>query len=89
MITNKKGDNVSKKVKLTAVYSTPSKKEIFKILTKRGIDKFVADSSIKKTAKSKDVMIRDIQRSEGNSACFKCISECGITDCLWFHECQR
>lgn len=38
--------------------------------------------------KTKQDLIRDIQIAEGNSPCFKNISDCGIMNCLWRGDCQ-
>ena len=40
------------------------------------------------TSRPKQDLIRDIQSAEGNSACYKTISDCGIMDCLWRGDCQ-
>ena len=39
------------------------------------------------TARTKQDLIRDIQITEGNSPCYKTISDCGIMNCLWRADC--
>ncbi len=40
--------------------------------------------------KKKTELIRAIQEAEGNAACFDSgITNCGLTDCLWFSDCQK
>jgi hypothetical protein len=40
--------------------------------------------------KRKKELIRDIQTTEGNAACFDTgIENCGMTDCLWYDDCQK
>jgi hypothetical protein len=36
----------------------------------------------------KEVLIRDIQTTEGNSPCYKTINDCSIDECLWRGDCQ-
>lgn len=36
----------------------------------------------------KDDLIRAIQLAEGNTDCYKRITNCGETDCLWREDCQ-
>lgn len=33
-------------------------------------------------------LIRAVQLAEGNSPCYRQISDCGELDCLWREECQ-
>lgn len=37
----------------------------------------------------KEILIRVIQETEGNSPCFKGIEGCGEQTCLWRTECQN
>lgn len=39
------------------------------------------------SSKTKQDLIHDIQLSEGNSACYKAIPDCGIMNCLWRDDC--
>jgi transcription termination factor Rho len=36
----------------------------------------------------KDQLVWAVQEAEGNAACYKKISDCGIIDCLFREECQ-
>lgn len=36
----------------------------------------------------KDVLIKEIQKTEGNAPCFRDIHNCGEVKCLWREECQ-
>ncbi len=38
-------------------------------------------------SRTKQDLIRDIQTTEGNSPCYKTISDCGIMNCLWRPDC--
>jgi hypothetical protein len=38
-------------------------------------------------SRTKQDLIRDIQITEGNSPCYKTISDCGIMNCLWRSDC--
>jgi hypothetical protein len=40
------------------------------------------------TRYKKDILIRVIQETEGNSPCFKGIGNCAEFACLWRNECQ-
>jgi hypothetical protein len=39
-------------------------------------------------SRTKQDLIRDIQITEGNTPCYKNISNCGIMNCLWRDDCQ-
>ena len=40
--------------------------------------------------KRKKELIQAIQIAEGHAACFKSdITNCGLTDCLWYDDCQK
>ncbi|MFH0825819.1 MAG: Rho termination factor N-terminal domain-containing protein [Pseudomonadota bacterium] len=36
----------------------------------------------------KVALVKEIQKREGNKACFKEISDCGEHGCLWREDCQ-
>lgn len=39
------------------------------------------------SSRTKQDLIRDIQITEGNSPCYKAITDCGIMNCLWRSDC--
>lgn len=40
--------------------------------------------------KRKKELIHAIQEAEGHTACFDSgITDCGLTDCLWYSDCQK
>ena len=72
---------------------TPSKKEIHKIALNLGVKTGhhvnVAKPILRYRNKTKDELIRDIQKAEDNIVCFKTDTLCNNSTCLWYSECQK
>jgi hypothetical protein len=67
----------------------PSRNEVRKIAKEKNVSISYTTTKYNTKTKTKDMLIKDIQISEGNSPCFKTITDCGINECLWFSDCQK
>lgn len=58
-------------------------------MTLREIRKKASDLGVKNYSRfRKHELIKEIQSSEGNAPCFKEISDCMESHCLWRRECK-
>lgn len=58
-------------------------------MTVREIREKAKDMGVKNyTRFNKEGLIREIQKAEGNSPCFKEIENCGEYHCAWRDDCQ-
>ena len=83
---------MSKSKKLKAKFKEPKKKEVRQIAKEKGIALSkvvnVAKPKYASRGKTKEELILAIQIAEGNTPCYKTMTDCQNTECVWFSSCQ-
>ncbi len=54
----------------------------------KDIKQIARDNGVKAGKLKKADLIQEIQKAEGNNACFKEIDGCPEEGCLWYSDCQ-
>ena len=70
-----------------------TKNQVYKMALEKGVKTThvinVAKPIYKRRNKTKEQLIREIQKAENNNPCFRTITNCAETGCLWYTECQK